>query len=139
MMIRTTSETGTDTGSELLSLYISDPFTFSFTVLTCCLSRQKMAVQFRLWTPSPAATLKVMVDLVSQTPRDIKVWETSLLRSGTLHEKTGGCDGHVCGTEHETVIVEPASTSAGTVVITGFSGEAFMTMNTQLLLNLYLS
>lgn len=37
---------------------------------------------------------------------------------------TGGCDGQVCVTEHETVIVEPASTSAGTEVITGFSGDA---------------
>lgn len=139
MMIRTTSETGTDTGSELLSWYISDPFTFSFTVSACCLSRQKVAVQVRLLTPSPAATMKVMVDLVSQMPRDVKVCEISLLRSGTLHENTGGCDGHVCATEHETVTVEPASTSAGTGVITGFSGEAFMTINTQLLLNLYLS
>lgn len=49
---------------------------------------------------------------------------TSLVRLGTLHENTGGCDGHVCVTEHETLIVEPASTSAGTWVITGFSGEA---------------
>lgn len=138
-MIRTTRETGIDTGSELLTWYISDPLTFSFTVLVCCLPRQKMAVQFRLWTPSPAATMKVMVDLVSQMPRDVNVCETSLLNSGTLHENTGGCDMHVCSTEHETVKVEPASTSAATVVITGFSGEAFMTTNTQLLLNLYLS
>lgn len=30
----------------------------------------------------------------------------------------------MCFTEHETVISEPASTSGGTSVITGFSGEA---------------
>lgn len=65
-----------------------------------------------------------MMEVVSQMPRDIMVCTTSLVRFGTLHEKTGGCDGHVCVTEQETLTVEPASTSAGTRVITGFSGEA---------------
>lgn len=82
----------------------------------------KVAVQVRFLTP-PAA-LKVIVEVVCQTPRDIKVCETSLVLLGTLHENWGACDGHVCVTEHDTVRDEPASTSAGTVVITGFSGEA---------------
>lgn len=57
-------------------------------------------------------------------PWDIMVCMTSLVRLVTLHENSGGCDGQVCVTEQETVIVEPASTSAGTWVMTGFSGEA---------------
>ena len=83
-----------------------------------------MAVQVRLLTPSPPAAMNVMVEVVSQMPCGVQVCETSLVMLGTLHENTGGWDGHVCVTEHETVIVEPASTSVGTWVITGFSGEA---------------
>lgn len=83
-----------------------------------------MAVQVRLLTPSPPSAMKAIVEVVSQMPCGVQVCVTSLVRFGTLHENTGGCDGHVCVTEHETVIVEPASTSAGTGVITGFSGEA---------------
>ncbi len=129
-----------------------------------------MAVQARLLTPFPPAAMKVILEVTSQMPCAVQVCVTSLVRFWTLHENTGGCDGHVCLTEHETVIVEPASTSAGTAVITGFSGEAehvnhfcqleskqinnlaylnklnnyidfrpFITINTQLLLNLYLT
>lgn len=104
--------------------FVLQPFTFSCTVLACCLPRQKVAVQVRLMTPSPPAAMKEIVDVVSQVSPDIKVCEASLVRLGTLHENAGGCDGQVCVTEHEAVTVEPASTSAGTGVITGFSGEA---------------
>lgn len=52
------------------------------------------------------------------------VCPTSLVRLGTFHENSGGWDAHVCVTEHETLIVEPASTSAGIWLIAGFSGEA---------------
>lgn len=102
------------------------PFTVSLTVLACCFSRQEVAVQVRLFSPSPPAAMKVMVEVVSQLPREPgnPVCETALVRLGTLHENTGGCDGHVCVTEHETLMVEPASTSFGTWVITGFSREA---------------
>lgn len=65
-----------------------------------------------------------MVEVVSQMPSGVQVCVTLLVRLGTLHENTGGCDGHVCVTEHETVTVEPASTSGGTEVITGFAGDA---------------
>lgn len=93
-------------------------------MLACCLSPQKLAVQVRLLAPSPPAAMKVMVEVVFQMPWDIMVCMTSLVRLVTLHENSGGCDGQVCVTEQETVIVEPASTSAGTWVMTGFSGEA---------------
>lgn len=52
------------------------------------------------------------------------VCSSVLVRLGTLHENSGGCEAHVCLTEHETLIVEPAKTSSGTRVITGVSGEA---------------
>lgn len=92
--------------------------------MTPFFSRQKVAVQVRFFTPSPGATIKRMVDVLCQMPPDIKESETSLEVWGTLHEISGECDGHVCVTEHETVKAKPASTSAGTPVITGFSGEA---------------
>lgn len=83
-----------------------------------------MAVHFKLWTPSLPVAMKVMVEVVSQTPCCFSECMTLLVMFGTLQENTGGCDGHVCVTEHETVITEPASTSTGTGVITGVSGEA---------------
>ncbi|KAM6936704.1 nonsense-mediated mRNA decay factor SMG9-like [Lycodopsis pacificus] len=61
-----------------------------------------MAVQVRVLAPSPPAAMKVMVEVVCQMPCGVEVCVTSLLRLGTLHENTGGCDGHVCVTEHET-------------------------------------
>lgn len=137
IIIRTRIETGVATGRLLLNWYIRDPFTFSLTVLACCFPRQNMAVQVRSWGPSPPAAVKVIVEVVSQMPCGVQVCVTSVVSSWTLHENTGGCEEHVCVTEHETVIVEPASTSAGTGVITGLSGEAFITIKTQLLLNLY--
>lgn len=82
-----------------------------------------MAVQVSGFAPSPPSAIKVIRDVVCHTPCDM-VCPTSLVRLGTFHEKSGGCDAHVCVTEHETLIVEPASTSAGTWLITGFSGEA---------------
>lgn len=94
------------------------------TVVLCCLSPQNKAVQFTLFTPSPPGTVKVIVEVVFQMPCVVMVLETSLVRLWTLHENTGGCDWHVCVTEHETRKVEPASTSGETGVITGFSGEA---------------
>lgn len=83
-----------------------------------------MAVQVRLLTPSPSVTIKVIVEVACQMPCDIMVCETSLVRLATLHENTGGCDEHVCVTEHDTVTVEPASIVSGRGVIIGFSGEA---------------
>lgn len=83
-----------------------------------------MAVQVRLWTPSLPVTMKVMVEVLSQIPCSVLVSVTLLVTLETLHENSGGCDEHVCITEHETVIVEPASTSVGTGVITGVAGEA---------------
>lgn len=68
--------------------------------------------------------MKVMVEFLSQMPCSVLVSVTLLVRLETLHENSGGCDEHVYVTEHETVIVEPASTSAGTGVITGVAGEA---------------
>lgn len=68
--------------------------------------------------------MKVIVEVVFQMPSCVKVCVTSPVRVGKLHENSGGCDGHVCVTEHETVIVELASTTAGTEVINGFSRDA---------------
>lgn len=68
--------------------------------------------------------MNVIVEFLRQTPRDTSVSDTSLVILGTLHENSGGCDGHVWLTEQETETVEPAFTSAGTVLITGLSGEA---------------
>lgn len=105
--------------------FFHQPLKDSVTVLACFLPPQKLAVQIRLLGPSPSpAATKVMVEVVFQMPCDIMVCMTSLVRLVTLHENTGGRDGQVCVTEQETVIVEPASTSAGTWVMTGFSGEA---------------
>ena len=81
-------------------------------------------MQVRLFTPSPPAAMKVIVEVILQMPFCVQVCVTSLVRFGKLHENSGGCDGHVCVTEHETVIVERALTSAGTEVITGFSRDA---------------
>lgn len=83
-----------------------------------------MAVQVRCFTPSPPSAVKVIREVVCHTPRDTMVCPTSLVRLGTLHEKSGGCEAHVCVTEHETLTVEPASTSAGTWLMAGLSGEA---------------
>lgn len=74
--------------------------------------------------PSTAGTLKEMFEVVSQTPLFVEVCTTLLFRFATFHIKTGGCVGHVCVTEQATVITDPASASIGTLVITGFSGEA---------------
>lgn len=105
--------------------FFNQPFTDSVTMVACCLPPQNLAVQVRLLTPSPSpVAMNVMVEVVFQMPCDIMVCMTSLVRSVTFHENSGGCDGQVCVTEQETVILEPASTSAGTSVMTGFSGEA---------------
>lgn len=80
IMMRATNETGKATGAEHLNWYISDPFTFKLTVWACSLLRQKIALQVRFLTPSPSVTIKVIVEVVCQVPRDIMISETSLVR-----------------------------------------------------------
>lgn len=66
----------------------------------------------------------MIVKVVSKMPCGVQVCVTSPVRLGTLRENMDVMD--VCVTERETVIVEPASTCAGTGVITGFLGKLGM-------------
>lgn len=81
-------------------------------------------MQVRLFSLSPPSAKNVMVEVVFHMPCGNKVCVASLVRVETLHENSGGWDGHVCVTEHETVTTAPASTTVGIWVNAGFSGEA---------------
>ncbi|CAG00071.1 unnamed protein product, partial [Tetraodon nigroviridis] len=49
-----------------------------------------VAVQVRLFSPSPPSAKNVMVEVVFQVPCDKKVCVASLVSSETLHENSGG-------------------------------------------------
>lgn len=68
--------------------------------------------------------MNLMEEVVVQMPSAVGECVTSPLRFWTFHEKFGGFDEHVCVTEHDTVRTAPASTSAGTGLMCGLSGEA---------------